>query len=93
MNFWTSRSKEIFFTREVVCAKMMVVDGELGGFVSLHEGFVKTVKGGEKEERKLGSEEERVKCLKEDFGLELNEEEVKGIRGTVAELKGNKESE
>ena len=63
---------------EVIYGKKMVVDGvvkeNLGGKTSV----VKVCE----------SESERVRVLKEVFGILLTEEQRDGIRGRVAELKG-----
>lgn len=41
--------------------------------------------------RECVSEEERVECLRVEFGIRLTEEERSAIRGSVTELRGGVE--
>ncbi|KAL9003454.1 MAG: hypothetical protein Q9188_003681 [Gyalolechia gomerana] len=91
MNFWTSQSRRSIFT----CSILMVMDeGRLVGTVTMRDAEAKKRAGNEAvETRTCRSEGERLQVFKEGFGIRLpgipfTEEEERGIRGTVTELKG-----
>lgn len=89
MNFWTSRCPRSWFTYRVVVVKMVLEGEEVVGTVVLNGGEVKRrVKGETEYLRTCRTEEERVKALEELFGLRLTDEERRGIRGMVTELRG-----
>ncbi|KAM0794749.1 hypothetical protein BDR22DRAFT_814679 [Usnea florida] len=88
MSFWTSQCPKSWFTQRVVVVKMLVEGEEVVGTVSLSGAEVKR-KGGAGTEvlRLCEGEGERVRALEEVFGVRLTEEERRGIRGMVSELK------
>ncbi|KAL8973801.1 MAG: hypothetical protein Q9197_001955 [Variospora fuerteventurae] len=89
MNFWTSQSRRSFFTYSILMAKMIMEDGRLIGTVTMKDGEAKKRVGNEAVDTKTcKSEKERLEVFKEWFGIWLTQEEERGIRGTVAELKG-----
>ncbi|KAI4201519.1 MAG: hypothetical protein LQ346_002155 [Caloplaca aetnensis] len=91
MNFWTSQNRRSFFTYSILMAKMLMSDeGRLIGAVTLSDGReAKKRIGNEVVERRVcRSEQERLQLLKDWFGIVLTEEEERGIKGTVTELKG-----
>ncbi|KAL8939911.1 MAG: hypothetical protein Q9216_003100 [Gyalolechia sp. 2 TL-2023] len=89
MNFWTSQSRRSLFTYTIMIAKMVMEEGRLVGTLTMRDAVAKRRVGNEVLETKTcGSEKERLEVLREWFGIRLTEEEEKGIRGTVAELKG-----
>ncbi|KAL8645625.1 MAG: hypothetical protein Q9210_006602 [Variospora velana] len=89
MNFWTSQNRRSFFTYSILMAKMIMEDGKLVGSVTMKEGEAKKrVGNGAVETKTCKSEKERLEVFKEWFGIRLTQEEERGIRGTVAELKG-----
>ncbi|KAL8660289.1 MAG: hypothetical protein Q9202_006700 [Teloschistes flavicans] len=90
MNFWTSTSRQCFFTYAILLAKMVMGErGQLVGNVTMMNGEAKRRIGGQVlESRTCRSEKERLEVLREWFGLVLTEEEERAIRGTVTELKG-----
>ncbi|KAL8692670.1 MAG: hypothetical protein Q9218_002343 [Villophora microphyllina] len=89
MNFYTSNSKKCFFTYAIVAAKMVMEDGKLVGSVTMFNGEAKKRVGNEVvETRTCRSEKERLEVLRGWFGIVLAEEEERGIRGAVTELKG-----
>ncbi len=91
MNFWTSQNRRSFFTYSILMAKMLMSDeGRLIGAVTLNDGReAKKRIGSEVVERRVcNSEKERLQLLKDWFGIRLTEEEERGIKGTVTELKG-----
>lgn len=90
MNFWTSTSRQCFFTYAILLAKMIMGErGQLVGNVTMMNGEAKRRIGGQVlESRTCRSEKERLEVLREWFGLVMTEEEERAIRGTVTELEG-----
>ncbi len=98
MNFYTSQSFAAtnFQTRTVIIVRFLrgVVDGEgeaeeerIVGKVMLVNGEVKRNDGGKTKLVKVcQTEDERIKALKEEFGITLTEEEKLGVRGRNVEL-------
>ena len=89
MNYWTSHSRKTFFTFKVVAVKYLLDDsGELVGTMTMVGGEVKRVIEGKSEVlMECKTEDERVQALKEVFGIGLIDEERRGIKGLVTELK------
>ena len=88
-NFWTSRSRTTFFTRDLVGVKFFFKDGggTLGGCLILDKTVVKS--RGEGKTQVLAeckNEQERVDALSEMFGIELAEEDQRGIVGLISEI-------
>lgn len=86
MSWFTSTNKKCFFTYSVVVTKMLLDDAEekIVGDVTLFNDGVRKNVGKEREVlRELKTEEERVKALKEIFGVELTEEERGGMNGEL----------
>ncbi|KAL9594917.1 MAG: hypothetical protein Q9179_005187 [Wetmoreana sp. 5 TL-2023] len=89
MNFWTSQSRKSFFTYATMLAKMVMEEGRLVGTVTMKDAEAKKRMGNEVvETRTCRNERERLEVLREWFGIRLTQEEEKGIRGMVTELKG-----
>ncbi|KAL8939570.1 MAG: hypothetical protein Q9211_002682 [Gyalolechia sp. 1 TL-2023] len=89
MNFWTSQSRRSLFTYSILVAKMVMEEGRLVGTVTMKDAEAKKRVGNEvAETRTCKSEGERLQVLREWFGIRLTEEEERGIRGTVTELRG-----
>ena len=89
MNFWTSQSPKSWFTYRVVAVKMILEGSEVVGTLFLDGGDVKRrVKGEMEHLRTCKTEEKRVQALEVVFGLRLTDEERRGIRGMITELKG-----
>jgi hypothetical protein len=68
----------------------MLLDREQNDFVgtlSLIDGALKQRIGGYTYETKCTTEEERVRVLKEKFGIVLTKGEQEGIKGTYMEIK------
>ncbi len=69
-----------------------VLDGnedDVAGVIMLTDGHVKRrIRGENHHLEDCKTEPERVKALETHFGIVLSEEEKKGIRGMVTELKG-----
>lgn len=81
--------KNIQLAMVLVVKFLLAEDGSggIGGKVMLIDGEVKRNLGGRTEVVKVcESEGERVKALREYFGILLTEEEVKGIAGRLTEL-------
>ncbi|KAH0565856.1 hypothetical protein GP486_000753 [Trichoglossum hirsutum] len=89
MNLSTMTSRQSFFTQVVLCVKTLLDGhGDTEGVLILFQNEVKARIGGEVSVmEKLQSEEQRIKALEKWFGILLTEEEKKGIRGLVTELK------
>ena len=89
MNFWTSQSRTMFFTYAVVAVKMIMEGEEVIGQFVLFGGDVKrSIKGETEQLANCESEGERIDALEKWFGLRLTEDERRGIKGMVTELKG-----
>lgn len=89
MNFWTSRSRKSWFTQRIVVVRMEMEGGEVMGTIMLDGAEVKMRVGGEtKLVFTCKTEGERVGALEEWFGIVLGEDERRGIRGMVSEIKG-----
>ncbi|KAL9048681.1 MAG: hypothetical protein Q9206_005908, partial [Seirophora lacunosa] len=90
MNFWTSQNRCSLFTYSILMAKMVMEDGRLVGTVTMRDGEAKKrrVENGAVESKTCKSENERLQVLREWFGIRLTQEEERGIRGMVTELKG-----
>lgn len=90
MNYWTSTSRQSFFTYAILLAMMLMdSDGRMVGSVTMMNGEAKRrIWGQVTEARTCRSEKDRLEVLKEWFAIVLTEEEQRAIKGTVTELKG-----
>ncbi|KAH8805675.1 arylamine N-acetyltransferase 1 [Xylogone sp. PMI_703] len=90
MNYFTSTSRDErnFQTKMPIIVKFLMGDnGEVVGKVALAGAEVKRNTGGKTELIKVcESENERVKAIKEIFGIELLDTEVSAIKGLVSAL-------
>ncbi|KAI9710523.1 MAG: N-terminal acetyltransferase [Bogoriella megaspora] len=83
MNWFVSTNPNSWFTRRLVCMKYLRDEQskELTGALILEEGIFSKRIGGEKEVlTECKTDKERAEGLERWFGIELNEEEVKGIK-------------
>lgn len=90
MNLSTMTMPQSFFTQAVMCVRalMNTESGELEGFLILFQNEVRRkIRGVGEVVQKLESEEQRVRALKNWFGIVLTEGEKRGIYGLVTELK------
>jgi arylamine N-acetyltransferase len=89
MNYFTSTSNRIFFTRLIVAdLKIMGDDGELVGKLSLAGNSLKWNIHGEKtKEIEFKSEAERLEALEKYFGMKFGDAEREGISGLPSEIK------
>lgn len=97
-NHFAGHCAESFQTFTVLCIKFLKrwdegkAEWEVFGKRMLVNGTVKENLGRKtRVVKECGTEEERVEALREWFGLELTEEEIKGIRGYQTEIKGKEE--
>ena len=91
MSFWISQSRKSWFTYVVIAMKMILEGGEVVGTLILEGGEVKKrVRGKTEHLRTCKTEEERVRALEDVFGLRLTDEERRGIRGMVTELRSGR---
>lgn len=101
MNHYCSTHVEVgslnFQTRTVLVIKFLRGKGEGGdeeeervvGKLMLVDGVLKRNDGGKTSVvRVCGTEEERVRVMREDLGIRLSEEDVKAISGRNVELLG-----
>lgn len=98
MNYFASTSAESFQTFTIVAVKFLrrertmtsgkpSAENMIYGKVMLVNGEVKENMGGKTSTVKTClTEGERVEALKSHFGITLTNDEIEGIRGTVAEL-------
>lgn len=88
MNFFTSQNSKSWFTQQIVMVKFEMENQELVGMVTLLGKEVKRNRGEQTETLKsCNSEGERLTALKIWFGIDLEERDVRGIKGLVTELK------
>ncbi|KAH6633336.1 arylamine N-acetyltransferase 1 [Boeremia exigua] len=89
MNYFTSTSKHIFFTRAIVLEKKILDDaGELVGQLIMSDRDLKWRIYGKKEKQiEFNSEEDRLGALEEHLGIHFGEMERIGIRGLPSEIK------
>ncbi|KAL8710766.1 MAG: hypothetical protein Q9220_004784 [cf. Caloplaca sp. 1 TL-2023] len=90
MNFWASQNPQSVFRRGILMAKMVMDgNGKIVGQMTMRDGEARYRRGNEVVQTVVcRSEEERVRLLKDWFGITLTEEERRGIGGLVTELKG-----
>lgn len=93
VNYWTSQGPT-FQKTTVIVVKFILgsdetsEDSEVVGKLMLVNGTVKRNMGGKTElVEECKSEVERIRALKKWFAIELNEDEIAGIKDTVTELK------
>jgi arylamine N-acetyltransferase len=89
LNHWTSTSRDSWFTRIPICVKMILSehgDELVGSVLLLGAEYKKRVRGELLDSREMKSEEQRIKLLEDEFGIVLDEEEIKGIHGMVSAL-------
>lgn len=95
INFWAAAYPTSFQTFTVLVVKFLLGKGDgedqqekIVGKLMLNNGHVKRNMGGKTEViRVCGTEEERVQALKEYFGIDLTDEEVRAISGWKTELR------
>lgn len=89
LNFFTSQNPKSWFTQAIILAKFEMDKEELVGMVTMIGAEVKRSRGEQTETLKsCKNEGERVTAFKTWFGIELDESEIRGIKGLVTELKG-----
>ncbi|KAI9844614.1 MAG: N-terminal acetyltransferase [Sclerophora amabilis] len=88
MSYSTSTSRTSWFTQKIVCVKTLLEKNETIGTLILFEAELKQrIRGKTELVATLESEEQRIAALEKHFHIKLNENECKGIRGTVTELR------
>ncbi len=88
MSFKTSQSRKSWFTYRLVLTHILLDEEERpAGTMTLASSEVKRrVEGRSKVLASCRTEEDRVNALKEHFGIELRDDEKRGIHGMVTEL-------
>lgn len=89
MSYFVSTHRCSWFTWYVVCVKMLLSEtgDEVVGDVTMFEREMKRrVKGETEVLAVLRTEDDRVRVLKEVFGIELDDGQMMGIRGMRSEL-------
>ncbi|KAF2628747.1 arylamine N-acetyltransferase 1 [Macroventuria anomochaeta] len=89
MNYFTSTSKHVFFTRTIVLEKKILDDaGELAGQLIMSDKDLKWRIHGKKEKQiEFESEKDRLDALEEHLGIRFSEVERMGIQGLPSEIK------
>lgn len=89
MNYYTSTSKQSFFTRTIVLEKKILDEaGELAGQLIMSDRDLKWRILGKKEKQvQFESEADRLSALEEHFGIHFGEVERFGIQGLPSEIK------
>jgi arylamine N-acetyltransferase len=89
MNYFTSSSPRSFFTKRIICGKM-ISGGEKGedivGVLLLQQDVKRRIGAETKQVEVLNTEGERVKALQDHFGITLNSIEQDAIKGTMVEI-------
>ena len=89
LNYYTSTSRNSWFTQAVVVVKMIRGEKEIVGNLNMKDGMVKRrIKGESEIIVDCKSEVERIEALDRHFGIKLEADEVEGIQGLVTQLKG-----
>ena len=86
MSWYTSTNKSSFFTRNVLCTKMVMDEGReeiIGNLTLFDNGLRETIGSNRRFVKECKTEDERVHALSELLGVELTEEERKGIPDAV----------
>lgn len=92
MNHYTSTSKNTWFTRKVICAKHVFgkeEDGEaeeIVGAVILQDDLKWRIKGESVGKQHFEDDKQRVKALKDVFGIELTPSDQAAIAGTGVDI-------
>ncbi|KAE8422452.1 arylamine N-acetyltransferase 1 [Aspergillus pseudocaelatus] len=87
MSFFTSCHSDCFLTSHLLVVKYLRERDEVYGEIVLDDDKVKKNQGGKNVlVHMCMTERERVKALKDQFGIELTEEEQKGIQGRMSAL-------
>ncbi|KAE8143422.1 arylamine N-acetyltransferase 1 [Aspergillus pseudotamarii] len=87
MSFFTSCHSDCFLTTHLLVVKYLREGDEVYGKIVLDDDKVKKNQGGKNVLVQMCmTERERVKALKDQFGIELTEEEQKGIQGRMSAL-------
>lgn len=89
MNYFTSTSKQIFFTKTIVVEKKLLDDaGELAGQLIMGDKDLKwRIHGNKEKQIEFESEKDRLSALEEHFGIHFGEVERVGIQGLPSEIK------
>jgi arylamine N-acetyltransferase len=89
MNYYTSTSHKIFFTRDIIIDKKLLdKDAEYAGSLILNNNTIKRRIHGVKEwEMKFETETERLDAIEEHFGIKFGKAEQDGISGLASQLK------
>ncbi|OAX78190.1 hypothetical protein ACJ72_07507 [Emergomyces africanus] len=93
MNFWTSQHPTSTFKKKFICTKFLLNETEdsIIGTLALTGADVKRNINGKIENlTTLTSEAERVSALQKWFNVHLHPTEVRGIKGSVAEIQTSK---
>jgi len=91
MSFWTSTNPKSWMTTKIVSVKMIGKGNEIVGKYTLDDGTVKQYSGGEPHVVvECRNEGERIAALDEYFGIILNDEEIRSIKGRNTELHAQK---
>jgi arylamine N-acetyltransferase len=89
MNYYTSTSRHIFFTRTIVAEKKLWGDdGELVGNLILGDKNIKwRIHGAKEKDIEFENEADRLDALEKYFGIRFGEAERHGIQGLPSELR------
>lgn len=88
LNYYTSTSPAIFFTRVVVGEKKILGEnGDIIGHLILGNNDLKwRIDGAKEREVKFATEDDRVRALEEHFGIKLSQVERDSIAGLSSEI-------
>ena len=89
INFYTSQSRKVIFTSNIIVAKMIMEAGVLTGTLTMFNTEIKRRIGKDTEVLKsCKSEEDRISALEEIFGLRLSQAERRGIQELNSAIRG-----
>jgi arylamine N-acetyltransferase len=87
MSWFTSTSPKSFFTRDILCTKMLMDEASekiVGDITLFNNGVRKTVGGKRETLAELKTEQDRIDALKNIFHIDFTEEEKTGIAPETA---------
>jgi arylamine N-acetyltransferase len=90
MNMATSMSPRSFFVQNVMCIRTVLdkMSDEIVSMIIMHQDYVKTRKAdGSQEMEKMATEADRLRVLKDRYGIVLSTADQRAILGMPTELK------
>ena len=90
INFFTSLSRSLFFTQQLVCTRLILGDRgfePVGVYILAGTEVKKVVEGVSEILVRFMKEQDRVDALKMFFGMRFLPHEAEGVRGLSSEIR------